>query len=79
MTLEEKVGQMTQIYFPLIAASEEQNSGDPIDQDKLEDAVGAGSTCTLNTPACEATCQSTSNRPGKAQGSMRFIARVPFD
>ncbi|MFA6072048.1 MAG: glycoside hydrolase family 3 N-terminal domain-containing protein [Janthinobacterium sp.] len=39
MTLEEKVGQMTQIYFPAIEVPEEQNADNPIDQTKLEDAV----------------------------------------
>ena len=37
MTLEEKIGQMTQIDFSVIAA--EHNSENPVDQSKLEDAV----------------------------------------
>ena len=37
MTLEEKIGQMTQIDFSVIAA--ELNSKNPVDQHKLEDAV----------------------------------------
>ena len=39
MTLEEKVGQMTQVDFAVIAAPEGQNADDPIDRAKLEDAV----------------------------------------
>jgi len=39
MTLEEKVGQMTQIDFSVISVPEEQNADNPIDQAKLEDAV----------------------------------------
>ena len=37
MSLEEKIGQMTQIDFSVIAA--ELNSENPIDQRKLEDAI----------------------------------------
>ena len=39
MTLEEKVGQMTQVDFAVIGALEKQNADNPIDQAKLEDAV----------------------------------------
>jgi beta-glucosidase len=39
MTLEEKVGQMTQIDFSVIAAAEGQQTDDLIDQAKLEDAL----------------------------------------
>jgi beta-glucosidase len=39
MTLEEKVGQMTQVDFAVIGAPEKQNVDNPIDQAKLEDAV----------------------------------------
>jgi beta-glucosidase len=39
MTLEEKVGQMTQVDFSVIGVSEEQNADNPIDLAKLEDAV----------------------------------------
>ncbi len=39
MTLEEKIGQMTQIDFAVIAAPEKLNAAVPIDQAKLEDAV----------------------------------------
>ena len=39
MTLQEKVGQMTQIDFSVIAAVEGQQTDDLIDQAKLEDAV----------------------------------------
>ena len=39
MTLEEKVGQMTQVDFSVIAVPDELNTDDPIDQAKLEDAV----------------------------------------
>ncbi|WP_084480164.1 glycoside hydrolase family 3 N-terminal domain-containing protein [Methylomicrobium lacus] len=39
MTLEEKVGQMTQVDFTVIGAPEERHADDPIDQAKLEDAV----------------------------------------
>ncbi|MEI7994657.1 MAG: glycoside hydrolase family 3 N-terminal domain-containing protein [Methylococcaceae bacterium] len=39
MTLEEKVGQMTQVDFAVIAAPEGQNAANPIDRAKLEDAV----------------------------------------
>ncbi|MDD5268810.1 MAG: glycoside hydrolase family 3 N-terminal domain-containing protein [Methylococcales bacterium] len=39
MTLEEKVGQMTQIDFAVIAAPEGQKAADPIDRAKLDDAV----------------------------------------
>ena len=37
MTLEEKIGQMTQIDFSVVAT--ELNSDNPVDQSKLEDAV----------------------------------------
>ena len=39
MTLEEKVGQMTQVDFSVIAAIDGQQTDDLIDQAKLEDAV----------------------------------------
>ena len=39
MTLEEKIGQMTQVDFAVIGAQENQNADNPIDQAKLEDAV----------------------------------------
>jgi beta-glucosidase len=39
MTLEEKVGQMTQVDFAVIGAPEQLNADNPIDQVKLEDAV----------------------------------------
>ncbi len=39
MTLEEKVGQMTQVDFSVIGAPEERNAIDLIDPVKLEDAV----------------------------------------
>jgi beta-glucosidase len=39
MTLEEKIGQMTQVDFAVIAAPEELNADDPIDMAKLEEAV----------------------------------------
>ncbi len=39
MTLEEKVGQMTQVDFSVIALPEELNADNPIDLAKLEDAV----------------------------------------
>ena len=39
MTLEEKVGQMTQVDFSVIAAAEGQQTDDLIDQARLEDAV----------------------------------------
>ena len=39
MTLEEKVGQMTQVDFTVIGVPEEKNALDPIDPVKLEDAV----------------------------------------
>ncbi|MGZ5018697.1 MAG: glycoside hydrolase family 3 N-terminal domain-containing protein, partial [Methylobacter sp.] len=51
MTLEEKVGQMTQIDFTVIGVYKEQNAEDQIDPAKLEDAVikhHVGSI--LNTP-----------------------------
>lgn len=51
MTLEEKVGQMTQVDFSVIAVPESQNTGYPLDQAKLEDAIinhHVGSI--LNTP-----------------------------
>ena len=51
MTLEEKIGQMTQIDVAVIAAPEELNAANPIDQAKLEEAVLShhiGSI--LNTP-----------------------------
>ena len=51
MTLEEKVGQMTQIDFSVIGVENGQNLDDPIDQAKLEDAIfhhHVGSI--LNTP-----------------------------
>ena len=52
MTLEEKIGQMTQIDFSVIAAAEAQNPEDQIDSVKLEDALlnhHVGSI--LNTPS----------------------------
>ncbi|MEY3289640.1 MAG: hypothetical protein RLZZ419_1882 [Pseudomonadota bacterium] len=39
MTLEEKVGQMTQIDFAVVAAPEVQNIDNPIAMAKLEDAI----------------------------------------
>ncbi|MFZ2168260.1 MAG: glycoside hydrolase family 3 N-terminal domain-containing protein [Methylococcaceae bacterium] len=51
MTLEEKVGQMTQVDFAVIGFPEQLNADNPIDQAKLEDAVlthHVGSI--LNTP-----------------------------
>ncbi len=39
MTLEEKVGQMTQVDFSVIAVPEQLNTDNPIDQAKLEEAV----------------------------------------
>jgi len=51
MTLEEKVGQMTQVDFTVIGVPKEQNAEDQIDPLKLEDAVikhHVGSI--LNTP-----------------------------
>lgn len=51
MTLEEKVGQMTQIDVSLISEAEEKNADNPINQAKLEEAVvnrHVGSI--LNTP-----------------------------
>jgi beta-glucosidase len=51
MTLEEKVGQMTQVDFTVIGVPKEQNAEDQIDPVKLEDAVikhHVGSI--LNTP-----------------------------
>src|SRR5664280_1571923 len=51
MTLEEKIGQMTQIDFSVIGVPEQLNANNPIDQAKLEDAVlkhHVGSI--LNTP-----------------------------
>jgi beta-glucosidase len=51
MTLEEKVGQMTQVDFTVIGVPKEQNAEDQIDPAKLEDAVinhHVGSI--LNTP-----------------------------
>ena len=39
MTLEEKVGQMTQVDFSVISALGGQQADEPIDQVKLEDAV----------------------------------------
>ncbi len=52
MTLEEKVGQMTQIDFSLIGVPDAQDAKNPIDQAKLENAVityHVGSI--LNTPS----------------------------
>lgn len=51
MTLEEKVGQMTQVDFSVIGKTEGDTTADPVDQAKLEDAVlthHVGSI--LNTP-----------------------------
>ncbi len=39
MTLEEKVGQMTQVDFAVIGVPEQLNADNPIDQARLEDAV----------------------------------------
>jgi beta-glucosidase len=52
MTLEEKIGQMTQIDFSVISAVNGQDLDDPIDQAKLDDALfnhHIGSI--LNTPS----------------------------
>jgi beta-glucosidase len=60
MTLEEKVGQMTQVNFSVIAAPEKPNVDNPIDQAKLEDAVlthHVGSI--LNAPGLLNKAQST--------------------
>ncbi len=51
MTLEEKVGQMTQVDFSVISAVNGQDAENPIDQAKLDDAIlnhHVGSI--LNTP-----------------------------
>ena len=51
MTLEEKIGQMTQIDFSVIGAPAGQNLDAPIDKAKLEDAVIAHHVGSiLNTP-----------------------------
>lgn len=51
MTLDEKVGQMTQVDFSVISAADGQNVGNPIDQAKLEDAlVNHHVGSILNTP-----------------------------
>jgi len=39
MTLEEKIGQMTQVDFSVIAAPEQLHTDNPIDQARLENAV----------------------------------------
>jgi len=52
MTLEEKVGQMTQIDFSVVSVVNGQDAEDPIDHAKLEDAIfnrHVGSI--LNTPS----------------------------
>ena len=52
MTLEEKVGQMTQIDFSVVSVENGQDAESPIDQAKLEDAIldrHVGSI--LNAPA----------------------------
>lgn len=52
MTLEEKVGQMTQIDFSVVSVENGQDADDPIDHAKLEDAIfnrHVGSI--LNTPS----------------------------
>ena len=51
MTLEEKIGQMTQVTFQVISVPEKDNKGFPVDMNKLETAIvdyHAGSI--LNTP-----------------------------
>jgi beta-glucosidase len=51
MTLEEKVGQMTQVTFQVISLPENENKGFPVDMNKLETAImtyHVGSI--LNTP-----------------------------
>ncbi|MGY6274800.1 glycoside hydrolase family 3 N-terminal domain-containing protein [Methylomonas sp. MgM2] len=51
MTLEEKVGQMTQIDFSVVSVENGQDAEDPVDRSKLEDAIlnhHVGSI--LNTP-----------------------------
>lgn len=51
MTLEEKVGQMTQIDFSVVSVVDGQDAENPVDQAKLEDAIfnhHVGSI--LNTP-----------------------------
>lgn len=51
MTLEEKVGQMTQVDFTVIGVPEERNAKDPVDPVKLEDAVLAHHVGSImNTP-----------------------------
>jgi beta-glucosidase len=51
MTLEEKVGQMTQVDFTVVGVAEELNTGEFIDPAKLEDAVlGHHVGSIMNTP-----------------------------
>ena len=51
MTLEEKIGQMTQVDFSVIGTPVDQQLDDPIDKAKLEDAIiGHHVGSILNTP-----------------------------
>lgn len=70
MTLEEKVGQMTQIDFSVISVVNGQDKEKPIDQAKLEDAVlnrHVGSI--LNTPT-------TPNNQSQPIGKWREITQI---
>jgi len=63
MTLEEKVGQMTQVTFDVIAKPEAENDGFPVDMKKLETAIvqyHVGSI--LNTPYNKAQSLETWNK-----------------
>lgn len=63
MTLEEKVGQMTQVTFDVIGKPENENDGFPVDMKKLETAIltyHVGSI--LNTPYNKAQTVETWNK-----------------
>lgn len=73
MTLEEKVGQMTQIDFSVISVENGQDSENPVDLAKLEDAIfnrHVGSI--LNTPT-------TPNNKAQAIAKWRNITQAVRD
>lgn len=75
MTLEEKVGQMTQIDFSVVSAENGQDADDPIDHRKLEDAIfnhHVGSI--LNTPSTPSNKAQSIEKWRKLTQSIRELA-----
>lgn len=75
MTVEEKVGQMTQVDFTVVGAPEDANAGEFIDPARLEDAVlrhHVGSI--MNTPFTPNNKAQTIETWHKIQESVRAVA-----